>query len=105
LLQLRNDFYASATPTPGDVFLLIEIADSSTARDRQEKIPLYARYGIQEVWLIDLPAQQVIIYRQPSRDGYRSILRPANTESIAPSLLPTVSLPLAELWTQTGQLS
>ncbi|MGE0827292.1 MAG: Uma2 family endonuclease [Candidatus Binatia bacterium] len=49
LLRPRADFYRSAHATPADVFLIVEVADTSLAYDTQIKLPLYARYGIPEV--------------------------------------------------------
>lgn len=49
LLKPRDDFYATAHPQPQDIFLLIEVADSTILYDREEKIPLYAEANIIEV--------------------------------------------------------
>ncbi len=73
LLRWRDDFYSSGHPTPADVLLLVEIADSSRAYDRQIKVPLYARFGIPEVWLAELGPDTVTAYRDPTPDGYRTI--------------------------------
>jgi Uma2 family endonuclease len=54
ILKPRADFYASAHPTPGDILLVVEVADTSFRYDRDIKIPLYARAGIAETWLVDL---------------------------------------------------
>ncbi len=54
LLRWRPNFYADADPRPEDVLLIIEVADTSLAYDRDIKVPLYARAGIPEVWLVDL---------------------------------------------------
>jgi len=97
VLRLRGDFYRKSHPQPEDVLLLIEVADTTVRYDRDVKIPLYARHGIPEVWLIDLQQERVEIYRQPSSDGYRQILLPAKTERIAPALLPDVSFLIADL--------
>jgi Uma2 family endonuclease len=97
VLRYRDDFYEKSHPRPEDVLLLTEIADTTIRYDRDVKIPLYARHGIPEVWLIDLQQERVEIYRQPSSDGYRQILRPAKTERIALALLPDVSLLIADL--------
>ena len=72
LLRRRHDFYASAMPRPDDVFLLVEIADTSAAFDRQVKMPLYAGSGIAEYWLIDLNQETVTVYRDPGPDEYHS---------------------------------
>ncbi len=89
--------YSRAHPTKDDVFLLVEIADSSADYDRSVKIPLYARHGIPEVWLVDLEKARTEVYQTPSADGYRLIKHPANSEVITPALVPEIKIRLAEL--------
>ena len=72
LLLPRNDLYRSALPTPQDVLLVIEVADISADYDRRVKLPLYARHGIPEAWLVDLQQRVVEVHRDPQPDGYRS---------------------------------
>ena len=69
LLRPRADFYTRGHPTPADVLLLIEVADSSLARDRRVKMPLYARAGIREAWLVDLIGDRGEVHRD-SRSWY-----------------------------------
>lgn len=71
LLRPKADFYANEHPSPSDVFLVVEVADTSIGYDRDEKIPLYARAGIAEVWLIDLTQDTVTLYAEPIRGQYR----------------------------------
>ncbi len=73
LLQPREDFYESASPQASDIFLLIEVADTTVQYDRQVKIPLYAEDNIAEVWLVDINGQCVEVYREPASDGYQNI--------------------------------
>ncbi len=98
ILRYREDFYTGAHPTPSDVMLIIEIADSTLHYDRDTKIPLYAKAGIPEVWLLDLTSQQIAVYRRPSADGYRTIQFPAPEERISPVLLPELTLSIADLF-------
>lgn len=70
VLQPREDFYAGGHPEPEDILLLIEVADSSLEYDRQMKLPRYAQAGIAEVWLADVEANVVTVYRQPTPQGY-----------------------------------
>ena len=98
LLKPRPDFYESAHPRPEDVLLLIEVSDSTLRYDRDTKVPLYARAGIPEVWLLDVAGQRLEIYRRPSPEGYREIHYPAPTDSIAPVLLPELVLNVASLF-------
>ncbi len=75
LLQPRDDFYAQHHPTPDDVLLLLEIADTLLEYDRDIKIPLYARHAIQEVWLLNLRDRNMVVYRSPAPDGYEEMGR------------------------------
>lgn len=70
LLRRRNDFYRGAHPTAADVLLVVEVADATVVTDRRIKAPLYARAGIPEMWLVNIPDGQVEIYSDPSGDSY-----------------------------------
>ena len=71
LLRPRDDFYAQAHPTPKDILLAVEVAKSSITRDRNLKLPLYARAAIPEVWLVDLSQGLIEIYARPTKGTYR----------------------------------
>lgn len=70
ILKPRADFYGGAHPGPSDVLAVIEVADTSLRFDRDVKMPLYARAGIAECWLIDLGTDTVEVFTQPSSTGY-----------------------------------
>jgi Uma2 family endonuclease len=70
LLKPRKDFYESRHPAAADVLLLIEVCDTSIEFDQKVKVPLYARFGVPEVWLIGLRHKRVEVYREPSKTGY-----------------------------------
>jgi Uma2 family endonuclease len=71
ILRPRTDFYTTAHPGPADVLLVIEVADTSLAYDLGVKVPLYARHGIPEVWVIDAMTRRTRLFRKPlgSRDA------------------------------------
>jgi Uma2 family endonuclease len=75
LLRWRDDFYRHAHPTPNDVLLVVEVSDTTVAADRSVKIPLYAKAGIAETWIVNIPDGQVEIYSDPSGDSYQRIER------------------------------
>jgi Uma2 family endonuclease len=88
LLRPRKDFYGEGHPTPEDILLLVEVADSSIGFDRGTKLPLYARCGIPEAWLVDLIKGVLEVHRDPARDGYRSVQRLRQGDRIAPQAFP-----------------
>ena len=70
ILKFRSDYYTETHPTPKDVILLIEVSDSSVNVDRSFKLPLYAKSGIQEFWIVNLKSNQIEVYKKPKGDAY-----------------------------------
>lgn len=97
LLRRRPDFYASGHPTPEDVFLLVEVGETSADLDRRVKMPLYARSGIAEVWLVDLEQGTVTVYREPAPGGYRTARVVRRGEQLAPLAFPGRSFEVAAI--------
>ena len=79
ILKPRADFYTTGHPGPADALLVIEVADSSLAYDLGIKVPLYARHGIPEVWVIDAATRTTHRFRRPTSAGYldRDVIPPA----------------------------
>lgn len=102
LLRPRTDFYAAAHPGPEDILLAVEVADSSLDYDRGVKVPLYARFGIAETWLVDLTTETVEVYRQPSQEGYRQPSSLGRGDRISPAALPDLELEVAQLFNAVG---
>lgn len=98
LLKPRPDDYTESLPEPGDVLVLIEVADSSIHYDRKTKLPLYARHGIPEVWLVDLNTRQVERYSQPSETGYGHQETFDSQQTLTPLQIPKVTVDLAQLF-------
>jgi Uma2 family endonuclease len=84
--------YAAEHPGGGDTHLVIEVADATVGYDRDVKLRLYAQFGIPEVWIVNLPAGQLEVFRDPLGDGYRQVLVPRLEELVTPLRIPEVSL-------------
>ncbi len=94
LLRPRVDYYAQSHPQPADVLLIVEVADASLDYDRDVKVPLYARHGIPEVWLLDLNARCLSVLRRSAPDGYGEQRRITSAESLCAALLPAAIIDL-----------
>ena len=70
VLLFRNDYYARQHPTPTNVLLAIEVADTSLSYDRDEKMPRYGRAGIPESWLVDVQSGTITVFTEPHAGGY-----------------------------------
>ena len=95
LLRPRADSYTRSHPTAADVLLVVEVADTTLPFDLGTKIPLYARCGIAETWVIDVQERVVRVFRDPSASGYRTSFTVSGDESVAVLALPAAVVSLA----------
>ena len=95
VLKYRPDYYKIRHPGSDDVFLLIEVADVSLDYDR-DKLPIYGRAGISEVWIVNLVDQTIQVHREPHFTGYgsKTILRAG--DKATPQIFPEVTVGIAE---------
>jgi len=100
LLRPRDDHYVDALATPGDVLLVIEVADTSLVYDRQEKLPRYARAGIAEVWLVDAGRQVIEQHTMPVADEYTLLQKILPGHRITAVMLPQISFTTDTLFSQ-----
>lgn len=97
LLEWRDDFYLERHPGPDDILLAVEVAWTSGRFDRKVKMPLYARTGVPEYWIVDLQKGFVEVWREPDDAGYESIMRYGPGASISPLAFSDVSIRVDDL--------
>ena len=97
LLKAAPDDYVSHHPTPDDVLLLVEVADSSLDFDHRKKLPIYARAGIRELWIVNLQELAVEVYREPHFTGYENKIVCRAGDKVASVAFPDVKLDVSEL--------
>jgi Uma2 family endonuclease len=97
LLKPRPTFYTDAHPIGDDVLLLIEVADSSIRYDHLRKLPLYARFGVPECWIVNLQEACIEAYHTPYKEGYREFRRYVAGERISPQALPDLVIEVGAL--------
>jgi Uma2 family endonuclease len=95
IVRERGTHYAQAHPSAPDVLLLIEIAHTSDGYDRYIKIPLYARHGVAEAWVIDIEAGRVHLYRAPRDGNYTDVSSADAPDALSPTALPQVRIDLS----------
>lgn len=72
VLQIDPLDYADHHPTPSEVYLIIEVADSSLKFDCETKGKAYAQAGIADYWVLDVVNRQLYVFREPNEEGYQS---------------------------------
>ena len=98
LAVLRRRAYKERKAYANDVLLLIEVADTSLAYDRTTKLRLYAEAGIPEYWIVDCTAESVEVYRDPSGESYRDVIRASAPAALRLQAFPDVGLTLDEIF-------
>jgi Uma2 family endonuclease len=92
ILPQRPDRYVGALPTAVDVLCLIEVSESTLAYDRGDKLLLYARAAVAEVWIVDPVGPQVEIYTNPANGAYQTRRVAGRGETITPTRLPDLTV-------------
>jgi Uma2 family endonuclease len=100
VMKPRDDDYGDSVPAASDVLLVIEVADTTLALDRGQKLALYARSRIPEYWVVDLAGRAVFVHREPAGDEYGHILRleASRADSVSPQAFANCKLSLANLF-------
>jgi Uma2 family endonuclease len=73
---------------------LIEVADSTIAKDRNQKARIYAKNRVLEYWILDLQKRQVYVFRQPEEGIYREKLILNSDDSNTMQAFPDVAITL-----------
>jgi Uma2 family endonuclease len=96
VVALRPDLYETGHPGAADALLVIELSESTLRYDRDVKVPMYALSGVPEVWIVDLKANQLRVYRHP-RDGVYAATEVRGLARMSLAALPGVEIDLSTL--------
>ena len=97
VLKPRADDYAGKKVRAEDALLVVEVADTTLRYDRQIKVPRYAAAGVPEVWIENLAADELLVYRNPGAKAYSISLTLHRTDTISPSVFPDIVFKVDEI--------
>lgn len=100
LVKPSADRYRAKHPRPADVFLLVEVSDTTLDLDRNEKLSTYGRAGVPEVWSVNLLEHTIEVYREPNFPGYGAKTVARTDGHAKPQTFPDVVVDVAELLKQ-----
>ncbi|HQU42102.1 MAG TPA: Uma2 family endonuclease [Pirellulales bacterium] len=90
--------FSHRRPQAAEIFLIIEVAQTTLAYDRGEKAKLYAKAGIRDYWIVNIPDRCVEVLRDPRRFRYQSLKTYVTGEAVQSLVIPEVSLDVAALF-------
>lgn len=97
LLTPQDDFYVDGHPTQLDALLVVEVADTSLAYDREYKSTVYSMRGVPELWILDVNRPRLFVMREPAELGYRVVMELEAGDVISPLALPDLSFAVSDL--------
>lgn len=100
VLCWRDDFYEQTHPMPADVLIAIEVANTSLAYDRKEKLPRYAAADIPEIWLVNIARQTVEQYTKPINGQYTERLVVNRGQTLTAKTIDGVELTVDQIFGQ-----
>jgi Uma2 family endonuclease len=98
VVQIDSGEYADHHPTAADIFLLVEVADTTLRRDCQQKARIYAQAKIAEYWVLDVSDRQVYVFRQPEENAYLQETIIAEDATISLLAFPEIEVQVSQLF-------
>ena len=89
--------YLDHHPMPSEIYLLIEVADTTLKGDCNLKANNYAKSGIADYWVIDVKNRQLHVFREPTQNGYQSEVILSADDSISPLQFSDLSIAISEM--------
>lgn len=97
VVRARDDYYRTRHPDAADTLLLVEVSDSTLRYDREVKAALYARFGVPELWIVDLRDEQIHFHRSPADGKYTAVTSTRTPAAAAVGSLAGIDVDLSRL--------
>ena len=98
LAWVRRRSYRKSRPEGTDLFLVIEVSDSSLNYDRGTKAKLYAEAGIADYWVVNLREECIEVFRDPADGEYQSREVFDRGHTVRPLRFPKLKLSVTKLF-------
>ncbi|QSV53499.1 MAG: Uma2 family endonuclease [Dolichospermum sp. UKL201] len=89
--------YADHHPTPTEIYLIIEVADSSLKLDTEIKAKAYSQAGIKDYWVLDVVKRELILFRNPTEEGYQNRETITEHQNISPLDFPDLEIVVSQM--------
>ncbi|MBO1054050.1 MAG: Uma2 family endonuclease [Dolichospermum sp. DET73] len=89
--------YADHHPTPTEIYLIIEVADSSLKLDTEIKAKAYSQAGIKDYWVLDVVKRELIVFRNPTEEGYQNRETITEHQNISPLDFPDLEIVVSQM--------
>jgi Uma2 family endonuclease len=98
VVRIEPRFYLDHHPRPEEIFLIVEVADTTLERDRKLKAPTYAKAGIADYWILDVNTRQVYVLREPGEETYQQETILDTNATISVLAFPEIEIQIDQLF-------
>lgn len=99
LVDGNHQGYGHVHAGPKDIYILVEVADSSHKFDVTTKARMYAEAGIREYWIVSAATKSVTVYRVPRDGRYQSVSAPhTRDDSLSVEAFPGMTFPVSDVF-------
>lgn len=90
--------YIKHDPLVNEIFLIIEVADSTLRFDTEKKAALYAQANMTDYWVVNASARQVYVFQEPQDGKYTKKLVLSESSTVTPLAFPEIEVELVEFF-------
>ena len=98
VVRIDSREYIDNHPTANDIFLLIEVADSTLNKDRKQKAQTYAKANITDYWVLDVNARQVYVLREPGDTTYQQETILSENDKLSLLAFPEIEVQVKQMF-------
>ena len=95
-LPLKH-YYTTDTNPLEDVLIVVEVANTTLRGDTTVKALLYAKSAIPECWVVSLDKRELLVYRDPTPEGYANLQTLTEGMTLSPLSAPDAIVEVATL--------
>lgn len=98
VVRINSDEYQESHPTADDIFLLVEVADTTLYTDCKQKSLTYAKAGITDYWVLNVNKRQVHVFREPNGEKYQQEILLNEEATLSLVAFPEIEVLITQLF-------
>jgi Uma2 family endonuclease len=98
VVRIVYNEYCDHHPTPDEIFLVVEVANTTLRKDRGQKVRDYANANIPESWILDVNERRVYVFRNPGNKGYQEEIILNESAIFSMVAFPEIAVAVGELF-------
>jgi Uma2 family endonuclease len=98
VVRIVSNEYCDHHPTRDEIFLVVEVANTTLRKDSGQKVRAYANANIPEYWILDVNERRVYVLRNPGNEGYQEEIILNESAVFSMVAFPEIAVSVGELF-------